>query len=101
VQGIRLIRPELEHPLECALGTEAIATAPGDEPDREMRLPELRLGGDDLVELIESAFVASGDALRSGDVLVVAQKVISKAEGGSELLMDVAHRTGRCGSPPS
>jgi len=57
--------------------------------------------GDDLVELIESAFVASGDALRSGDVLVVAQKVISKAEGGSELLMDVAHRTGRCGSPPS
>ena len=37
--------------------------------------------GDDLVELIASAIERSGVALRASDVLVVAQKIVSKAEG--------------------
>jgi coenzyme F420-0:L-glutamate ligase/coenzyme F420-1:gamma-L-glutamate ligase len=37
--------------------------------------------GDDLVELIASAFKRDGVAPRPGDVLVVAQKIVSKAEG--------------------
>jgi coenzyme F420-0:L-glutamate ligase/coenzyme F420-1:gamma-L-glutamate ligase len=37
--------------------------------------------GDDLVELIASAFKRDGVAPRTGDVLVVAQKIVSKAEG--------------------
>jgi coenzyme F420-0:L-glutamate ligase/coenzyme F420-1:gamma-L-glutamate ligase len=43
-------------------------------------LPLIR-PGDDLVELIASAFKRDGVAPRLGDVLVVAQKIISKAEG--------------------
>ena len=37
--------------------------------------------GDDLVELIASAFTRNDVAPRAGDVLVVAQKIVSKAEG--------------------
>lgn len=37
--------------------------------------------GDDLVELIASAFKRNSVAPRPGDVLVVAQKIVSKAEG--------------------
>ena len=37
--------------------------------------------GDDLVELIASALKRNGVAPRAGDVLVVAQKIVSKAEG--------------------
>jgi coenzyme F420-0:L-glutamate ligase/coenzyme F420-1:gamma-L-glutamate ligase len=43
-------------------------------------LPLIR-PGDDLVELIASAFRRNGVAPRPGDVLVVAQKIVSKAEG--------------------
>jgi coenzyme F420-0:L-glutamate ligase / coenzyme F420-1:gamma-L-glutamate ligase len=43
-------------------------------------LPLIR-AGDDLVELIASALKLNGLTLRAGDVLVVAQKVVSKAEG--------------------
>jgi coenzyme F420-0:L-glutamate ligase / coenzyme F420-1:gamma-L-glutamate ligase len=37
--------------------------------------------GDDLAALIEAALVANGLALAQGDVLIVAQKIVSKAEG--------------------
>jgi coenzyme F420-0:L-glutamate ligase/coenzyme F420-1:gamma-L-glutamate ligase len=37
--------------------------------------------GDDLCETILSAVARSGDQLRSGDVLVLAQKIVSKAQG--------------------
>ena len=37
--------------------------------------------GDDLVELIASALERSGVAPRAGDVFVIAQKIVSKAEG--------------------
>jgi coenzyme F420-0:L-glutamate ligase/coenzyme F420-1:gamma-L-glutamate ligase len=37
--------------------------------------------GDDLVELIASSLKLNGVAPRAGDVLVVAQKIVSKAEG--------------------
>src|SRR5262249_47178035 len=37
--------------------------------------------GDDLVAIIASALDAEGLSLQSGDVLVVAQKIVSKAEG--------------------
>ena len=37
--------------------------------------------GDDLAALISAALVATGETLRDGDVLVVAQKIVSKSEG--------------------
>jgi coenzyme F420-0:L-glutamate ligase / coenzyme F420-1:gamma-L-glutamate ligase len=37
--------------------------------------------GDDLAALIANAVVAAGKPLRDGDVVVVAQKIVSKAEG--------------------
>ena len=43
--------------------------------------PAVDRPGDDLVELIASAFRRGDVAARAGDVLVVAQKIVSKAEG--------------------
>ena len=43
-------------------------------------LPLIR-AGDDLVELLASALKLNNVTLRAGDVLVVAQKIVSKAEG--------------------
>lgn len=43
-------------------------------------MPEVR-AGDDLAALIAAALERQGDALRDGDVVVVAQKAVSKAEG--------------------
>ena len=37
--------------------------------------------GDDLVEIIINALTLSNQCLKNGDVLVIAQKIISKAEG--------------------
>ena len=51
-------------------------------------LPSIR-AGDDLVELRASAFRRNGVTPRAGDVLVVAQKVISKAEGRFVDLMTI------------
>lgn len=45
--------------------------------------------GDDLARLIAEAVERRGDALRTGDVLVVAQKVVSKAEGRVVSLREV------------
>ncbi|MEA2151370.1 MAG: coenzyme F420-0:L-glutamate ligase / coenzyme F420:gamma-L-glutamate ligase [Solirubrobacteraceae bacterium] len=50
-------------------------------------LPEIGLG-DDLAALLLAA--VAPDALRAGDVLVVAHKVVSKAEGRVVVLADVA-----------
>jgi coenzyme F420-0:L-glutamate ligase/coenzyme F420-1:gamma-L-glutamate ligase len=43
-------------------------------------IPEV-LPGSDLAALLQGALEASGISLRAGDVLVVAQKIVSKAEG--------------------
>ncbi len=43
-------------------------------------IPEVK-AGDDLGALIEAALAAAGIGLQAGDVLVVTQKVVSKAEG--------------------
>ena len=51
-------------------------------------LPLVRQG-DDFAALIAAALEASGTAVQPGDVLVVAQKVVSKAEGRVVLLSDV------------
>jgi len=54
--------------------------------DAELRLrslpgiPEVR-AGDDLCELILVALEQSGETLQDGDVIVLAQKIVSKAEG--------------------
>jgi coenzyme F420-0:L-glutamate ligase/coenzyme F420-1:gamma-L-glutamate ligase len=37
--------------------------------------------GDDLARLVQEGLTACGDSLRDGDVLVLAQKIVSKAEG--------------------
>ncbi len=51
-------------------------------------LPEVR-PGDDLATLIVNALHAQADELHDGDVLAVAQKVVSKAEGRIVHLADV------------
>lgn len=51
-------------------------------------LPEIR-PGDDLVDLLLGALKASGGSLEQGDVLALAQKVVSKAEGRIRKLADV------------
>jgi len=51
-------------------------------------LPEIH-PGDDLARLIADAIAAQGGALRDGDVVAVAQKVVSKAEGRIVHLPDV------------
>lgn len=43
-------------------------------------LPEVR-PGDDLAPLIRQGLAAAGEGLRDGDVVVLAQKIVSKAEG--------------------
>jgi coenzyme F420-0:L-glutamate ligase/coenzyme F420-1:gamma-L-glutamate ligase len=45
--------------------------------------------GDDLVAIIARALAGSGQSLRDGDVLVIAQKIVSKAEGRSVALASV------------
>ena len=51
-------------------------------------IPEVR-AGDDLVQLILEAAVRKGLAIEDGDVLVVTQKVVSKAEGRTMRLADI------------
>jgi coenzyme F420-0:L-glutamate ligase/coenzyme F420-1:gamma-L-glutamate ligase len=45
--------------------------------------------GDDLAELALSALAAAGLEARDGDILVIAQKLVSKAEGRSVRLADI------------
>jgi len=45
--------------------------------------------GDDLAQLIVAGMTNAGQELRPGDILVVAQKVVSKAEGRLVRLADV------------
>lgn len=47
------------------------------------------LPGDDLAELILGALACEGIGLASGDVLVLAQKIVSKSEGRAVALLDV------------
>lgn len=51
-------------------------------------MPEVR-PKDDLVRLVQDALALDGERLRDGDVLVVAQKVVSKSEGRLVRLADV------------
>jgi coenzyme F420-0:L-glutamate ligase / coenzyme F420-1:gamma-L-glutamate ligase len=51
-------------------------------------LPEVR-PKDDLVGLVQKALASIGERLRDGDVLVIAQKVVSKSEGRLVRLGDV------------
>lgn len=52
-------------------------------------IPEVR-EGDDLAALVTAALEAAGEALRPGDIVVVAQKIVSKAEGRYIELADVS-----------
>ncbi|HEV2060577.1 MAG TPA: coenzyme F420-0:L-glutamate ligase, partial [Solirubrobacteraceae bacterium] len=52
-------------------------------------LPDVR-PGDDLAAHLAADASASGARFRAGDVLVVAHKVVSKAEGRTVALADVA-----------
>ncbi len=56
--------------------------------------------GDDLARLVQDGLKATGETLRDGDVLVLAQKIVSKAEGRLVRLDDVtasarAHELGQ------
>ena len=52
-------------------------------------MPQVR-PGDDLGALLADAIGRSGESVRDGDVVVVAQKIVSKAEGRIVRLADVA-----------
>ena len=52
-------------------------------------IPRVR-PGDDLATLLSTALARAGETLRAGDVVVVAQKIVSKAEGRIVRLADVA-----------
>jgi coenzyme F420-0:L-glutamate ligase/coenzyme F420-1:gamma-L-glutamate ligase len=52
-------------------------------------LPEIR-AGDDLAALLAAAAAAQGTPIETGDILVVSQKIVSKAEGRLVRLADVA-----------
>lgn len=56
-----------------------------------LALPDIPLiqEGDDLVEIIVGSLAGAGLSLVDGDVLVVAQKIVSKAEGRAVCLADV------------
>jgi coenzyme F420-0:L-glutamate ligase/coenzyme F420-1:gamma-L-glutamate ligase len=45
--------------------------------------------GDDLAAILAEAVTANGEALQDGDVLVIAQKIVSKAEGRYRVLDDI------------
>jgi coenzyme F420-0:L-glutamate ligase/coenzyme F420-1:gamma-L-glutamate ligase len=64
-------------------GSAAERVATGAAELRLIGLPGIPLvqAGDDLVALILAAVDRCGERLRDGDVLVVAQKIVSKAEG--------------------
>ena len=51
-------------------------------------IPEIR-AGDDLVSLMADALGRAGIALAAGDVLVIAQKIVSKSEGRTVVLAGV------------
>ena len=46
--------------------------------------------GDDLADILERALNSSGERLQDGDVLVIAQKIVSKSEGRQVFLADVS-----------
>ena len=89
-------KTSLSGPSKRAGSTACLVRAPrsGDMTPGELwiraisGIPEVR-PGDDLAELLADAFVRSGEMLRDGDVLVVAQKIVSKAEGRIVRLADV------------
>ncbi len=98
--GLDIDRPEdLDALRQAGPGTRAAAalTAPGDAPPpRAPRLelfgihglPDLR-PGDDLARLTLGAAVAQGTPFQDGDVVVLSQKAVSKAEGRLVRLADV------------
>ena len=51
-------------------------------------LPEIR-PGDDLAALIRDAARAQGETIQDGDIVVIAQKIVSKSEGRIVHLADV------------
>jgi coenzyme F420-0:L-glutamate ligase/coenzyme F420-1:gamma-L-glutamate ligase len=98
--GLDIDRPEdLAELLARGAGTRAAAVVraaglPGATPPRLEAwgltgIPEIR-PGDRLAALLVAAAAAQGPPLASGDVLVVSQKVVSKAEGRLVELRDVA-----------
>lgn len=64
----------------------ATSASPSSTPGAELRLraipgiPEVR-PGDDLCDIIVRALLTCGEILCDGDILVLAQKIVSKAEG--------------------
>lgn len=72
----------------------AVMAALGDRAAREVRIiPVDGIGevrrGDDVAELVVAAARAQGTPIETGDVVVVTQKIVSKAEGRLVALADV------------
>lgn len=76
--GVRITgRPKDAPPPAASLSVRAVAGLPLFDP------------GDDLAAMIAAAIGASGEPLHDRDVVVVAQKVVSKVEGRARRLADV------------
>lgn len=93
-----LARPDL-----LIRGAAKAQGAPGLQAFAVPGMPELA-AGDDLGALIGDALARAGEALHDGDIVVVAQKVVSKAEGRMRRLddfepspqaLDIAARIGK------
>lgn len=75
--GVRITGKPKDAPQAASLSVRALSGLP------------LFSAGDDLAGAIADVLAASGEPLRDGDVVVVAQKVVSKVEGRAVRLADV------------
>jgi coenzyme F420-0:L-glutamate ligase/NADPH-dependent F420 reductase len=75
--GVRITGRPKDAPVAASLSVRAVAGLP------------LFAAGDDLADAIAGALSAGGEALQNGDVVVVAQKVVSKVEGRAVRLSGV------------
>lgn len=70
-------------------GSKSVRTSASIEIHAVLGLPEIH-AGDDLAELIAAAMERARIVFKNGDVLVIAQKIVSKAEGRLIALSGVA-----------
>lgn len=75
--GVRITGRPKDSPVAATLSARAVPGLPLFQP------------GDDLAAAIVQGVTASGEALQDGDVVVVAQKAVSKVEGRARRLADV------------
>lgn len=87
LRAVRLKLPFLSRDLDTPDDLRAFQRAAGLSAFAVSGIPEVR-AGDDLADLIGDALQRAGMALEDGDVVAVAQKIVSKSEGRMRPLSD-------------